>query len=230
MYVEPEKVSLYRDFHNWPLLAVVERVLPTGGSVLDVGCASGGLLDQLRGHAGRRVGLEVSEQAAGEAALVADEVVNRGVDDDGFDFEAATFDVIVCGDVLEHLASPDVALLRATRWLAPGGAVVISVPNVANWQSRIRLLRGRWRYESCGIWDSTHLRFFTLETLRQLVEGAGLRFESIDSTQAVTHQMPVLGFTPKFVRKGIEEALQRLARRRPQLFAFQLVCVARLGN
>jgi len=226
---EPDRVLLYRNFGNPTLLRVVERVLPRGGAVLDVGCASGGLLDRLRDHAGRRVGLEISEAAAREAALVADDVVNRSIEDEDLDFPPATFDIVVCGDVLEHLASPDVALVRITRWLAPGGAVVISVPNIANWQSRLRLLRGTWRYESCGIWDRTHLRFFTLETLRQLVEGAGLHVESIDCTQDIAHQIPLLRFTPKVVRRRLEQILQKLARRRPQLFALQLICVGRLS-
>lgn len=226
--IQPTRVSLYREFNNWSLLAVVERVLPKGGAVLDVGCASGGLLDHLRRTAGRRVGLEVSEAAAAEAALVADEVVNRAVDDETLEFDAATFDVIVCGDVLEHLVSPDTALPRMRRWLAPGGAVVISVPNIANWQSRLRLLRGTWRYEACGIWDNTHLRFFTLETLRQLVEGAGLEIESIDTTQAIVQQFPRLG--PQFARDRVENLLKWLAQRRPRLFGFQLICVGRLPS
>lgn len=224
---EPDRVSLYRKFGNPTLLGVVERILPSDGAVLDVGCASGGLLHQLRDHAGRRVGVEISEAAAHEAALVADEVVNRGIDDLDLNFPDETFDVVVCGDVLEHLVAPDAALARITRWLAPGGAVVVSVPNIANWQSRLRLLRGTWRYESCGIWDRTHLRFFTLATLQELMEGAGLSVESIDTTQDVAHQIRALAYTPKFFRRWLEAILQMLARRRPQLFALQLICVGR---
>jgi hypothetical protein len=61
------------------------------------------------------------------------------------------------------------------------------------------------------------------------VEGAGLQVESIDCTQDIGHQIPCLRFTPTVVRRSLEEILHKLARRRPQLFALQLICVGRLS-
>ncbi len=219
------KVAVYREFNNLPLLELVQRVLPPGGSVLDVGCASGGLLARLP-HAGFRAGLEVSKAAAAEAERVADQVVARGVDDLEASFPEGSFDVVVCADVLEHVPDPTAALARASDWTAQGGAVVICVPNIANWKARLRLLRGVWRYEESGIWDSGHLRFFTFASLHSMIADASLTMESVDSTQAVVHQLPFMARAGP-IRAITERTLTMLARRRPQLFAFQLICVAR---
>jgi len=224
------KTAVYADFHNWDLLDVVRRVLPRGGRVLDVGCASGGLLEQLRGLAGHRAGLELSPVAATAASALADEVVCGGIDDLAVEFPSASFDVIVCADVLEHLAEPTAAIERVTGWLAPGGVVVTCVPNIANWQARLRLARGIWRYEACGIWDSGHLRFFTLATLRELLEGASLEVESVDITEQVTYQLPVLARLPGPALRVLERRFRRIASRRPELLAFELVCTARKAH
>lgn len=221
------KVQCYSDFRNPELLSVVRRVLPRGGRVLDIGCASGGLLAALAGYAGHRAGLEVSPAAAAAATGHADQIVCGSVEDE-FTFEGAPFDVVVCADVLEHLADPLSGLRRAVGWLAENGAVVVSVPNIANWQARTRLLRGVWHYEPSGIWDSGHLRFFTVSTLTELLEEAGMQVDEIASAQALVHQVPSLASLPRRVQGLAERVVATLACYRPTLFAFQLVAIGRL--
>src|SRR5207237_9607176 len=70
-------------------------------------------------------------------------------------------DAIVYADGLEHLADPAGALAYVDRDLAPGGDVILSVPNVAHLWMRLSLLAGRFQYGPRGILDATHLRFFT---------------------------------------------------------------------
>ena len=221
-----DKTLMYASFGNQPVLDAIFRVLPPNGRVLDIGCASGGLLAQLEGVAGYRAGLEISAEAAEVAASVCDEVIPLGVDDPGVPFPARSFDVVVCADVLEHLPDPGAALRRACEWTVEGGAVVICVPNIANWYARLRLLRGVWRYEDLGIWDSGHLRFFTLETLTDLVASAGLDAVSIEATEALSFQFPRLQRLPGPAKDGAARAMARLARWRPQLFGLEFVCIA----
>jgi methionine biosynthesis protein MetW len=226
------KAPLYQRAENAIVLQRVLAVLPPEGRVLDVGCGSGVLLAQLQGHAGYRAGVELSGTAAAAASLVADEVVNAPVDGH-LPFEAGSFDVVVCADILEHLPEPAASLTLLSEFCRPGGAVVISVPNVANWQARLRLLRGIWRYEAVGLFDTGHLRFLTRETLFELVAESGLEVES-----CVPARLPRLGIQVPFVarlptpfRQILSEAWAflgyRLALRRPTLFAYQLVCTAR---
>jgi 2-polyprenyl-3-methyl-5-hydroxy-6-metoxy-1,4-benzoquinol methylase len=84
------------------------------------------------------------------------------------------FDVIVLADVLEHLLSPLDVLSWVNGLLAPGGRVILSLPNIANWLIRLRLLVGRFDYEETGILDRTHLHFYTYSSARRMVADAGL--------------------------------------------------------
>jgi methionine biosynthesis protein MetW len=224
------KAALYKEAENPVVLAQVLAALPPGGRVLDIGCGSGGLLERLAGHAGYRAGVELSATAAAEAAKVADEVANLPIDG-GLPFAPESFDVVVCADVLEHLPEPADALAAAARLCRPGGAVVVSVPNVAYWQARLRLLRGVWRYEPTGLFDTGHLRFLTRDTLLDLVSTSGLAVETVVPAQVPGLAPHVLARVPAPLRSALGRAWSavenRLARRRPTLFAYQLVCTAR---
>jgi SAM-dependent methyltransferase len=132
--------------------------------------------------------------------------------------EPASFDVVLCGDVLEHLRDPWDALAFLATLLRPGGTAVVSVPNVAHWTGRRALLRGRFPYAAHGLFDRTHLRFFTRASARELVEGAGLR---VLRERFAPAPLPLQARLP---------ALRRLecvaARAWPELFALQFVLTA----
>lgn len=219
------KAGIYREFSNTAVLEMVRRLLPPGGRVLDIGCASGGLLALLT-DAGYRAGVESSAVAAERAMEVADLVVVGDIDNSEVSFPEASFDVVVCADVLEHLPDPASTLRRVVDWVAPGGSVVICVPNIANWRSRLRMLRGQWRYEEQGIWDSGHLRFFTLASLRSMVASVGLAELSMTAAHDHATQFPVVRRSASLC-VGLDRILRRLAKERPALFAFQLVSVSR---
>jgi 2-polyprenyl-3-methyl-5-hydroxy-6-metoxy-1,4-benzoquinol methylase len=82
---------------------------------------------------------------------------------------------VIFADVLEHMTDPWSALKDWTDRLATGGSVVMSIPNVGHHSALSPLVAGHWHYEDAGIMDRTHLRFFTRETVLELVAGAGLR-------------------------------------------------------
>lgn len=217
------KAPVYARFGNTSLLRAVRAHLPPGGAVLDIGCASGGLLAELADVAGYRAGAEIDPEAATAAAQVADRVVAGPFDPAAFGDR--TFDVISMGDVLEHVPDPLSVLRDAATLLSPTGVVAVSLPNVAHWTIRLRLLRGGWRYESDGILDDTHLRFFTWTTATELVESAGL--EVVDRISVVP---PLHNHVPGVAKKAARAAerfWQGAGRRRPNLLAYQMVFVAR---
>jgi SAM-dependent methyltransferase len=157
---------------------VAALVPPTCRRVLDVGCGTGqlGRLLKERGH--HVTGVELIRDAATEARQQLDEVVEGDVEA-GLPFGPASFDAVIFADLLEHLVDPWRALREASTLLTPQGVVVASVPNVQNLDVLRRLLRGRWDYRERGILDRGHLRFFTLETIRDLFRQAGLAIEYI---------------------------------------------------
>lgn len=153
-------------------------------TVLDVGCASGYLAEAL-GRLGCRVsGVEYDAEDAERARPFLHELVVADLNQvsPAELFPGQLFDRIVFGDVLEHLLDPERVLTSAVQLLAPDGAVVISIPNVGHGSLRLSLLQGRWDYRDVGLLDRTHIRFFTLANLLQLVERAGLVVTELTSS------------------------------------------------
>jgi SAM-dependent methyltransferase len=188
------------------------------GRVLDVGCSSGYLSAELARSGSTVVGIDVDPAAAAEAGRCCERVLVGDVEAmDLSALEPASFDAIVCGDVVEHLRDPCAALARLRPLLRTDGKLVLTTPNVANWTLRLSLLFGRWRYTSRGLLDRGHVHLFTRATLVECVEAAGYRVESVDYTVPV----PLVGTAP------VERLAHGLARLRPPLFAYQFVLVAR---
>lgn len=149
--------------------------------VLDVGCSVGTLGASIRQSKGCRVfGIEISEPMAREAAKRLDYVF-IGSAEEGLRSEQIKnnrFDTIIFADVLEHMPDPWTTLSEAVTLLAPGGAIVISLPNVRHADTLWNLaFKGEWPYRDRGIHDRTHLRFFTLKNARQLIRSAGLKVD-----------------------------------------------------
>lgn len=148
----------------------------TGLRVLDVGCGFATTSEEIQRRGNEVTGIESSS----EAVAVARTRIARVVEADLNDTDAlgdAAFDVIIFADVLEHLPWPLGVLRHYLRFLAPGGSVIISVPNVGLWSVRASLAAGRFHYQDTGVLDRTHLRFFTRKSARELIERAGLSVE-----------------------------------------------------
>jgi 2-polyprenyl-3-methyl-5-hydroxy-6-metoxy-1,4-benzoquinol methylase len=144
-------------------------------TVLDVGCNSGYIAD-LSDSSNTFYGLDYLEEAIREAktkykdALVYDLNKLKPLPWN------RKFDVMVFADVLEHLNDPETALkFFVDRYLTPSGKVVISLPNVANWTIRLKLLSGKFDYTETGILDRTHFHLYTFKSAKALVRSAGLR-------------------------------------------------------
>ena len=218
------RAQTYAAFGNGAIARRAEQLLPPGGSVLDLGCASGGLLVLLRERAGHRAGLELSATAARAAAEVADVVVQGALEDPELPFEADSFDLVVLADVLEHLADPVAALRRAAGWTRPGGAVLLSVPNIAHWRARLTLARGRWPAEPSGTFDSSHLRWFTRDSVGQLLADGGLVDVELDAIVPALRNHVTL---PGGLEYRAEPLWQALGRRAPGLLGYQVIGVGR---
>jgi 2-polyprenyl-3-methyl-5-hydroxy-6-metoxy-1,4-benzoquinol methylase len=194
------------------LLALV----PDGARVLDVGCSSGYLARPLVARGCSVVGIELDERAAAAARTVCEEVLVGDAESMELPFAPGSFDVVLCGDLVEHLRDPQRFLERVRPLLRDGGRLVLTTPNVANWTIRLGLLFGRWRYTERGILDRTHAHLFTRNTLVETLAAAGYRVLELDFTAPV----PLIG-TPT-----VERAAHAVGRVRPSLLAYQFVVAA----
>jgi methionine biosynthesis protein MetW len=162
---------------------IVVSMVPTGAKVLDVGCGSGEvaaiLRDICRAHV---VGIEPDPERA-ERSRERGLQVHMGYLNQKLIREVGLFDIVLFADVLEHLANPQPMLLLCREALQPGGAVIVSVPNVAHWSVRANLFfRGKFKYEPSGIMDATHLRWFTEASIKSLVAASGFKVAEYRAT------------------------------------------------
>ena len=219
--------------------------------VLDVGCGVGlnGIAAKRKGA--RVTGIEIAPQTADRARQVLDEVLPIDITSDDSVAQGLgdrTFDLMLFGDVLEHVADPTAVLKRLLARLEPEGHAIISLPNVAAWPVRLGMLAGKFTYEQSGILDSTHLRFFTRESAVGLCQAAGLEVLRVELNPMLVRAAKKLILStyidtrsgepldPTLLRTTLSykayQALIRplealVAERAPGLLAFQNVIVAR---
>lgn len=162
----------------------VQALVPASARrILDLGCAAGELGAALKARQGAEVvGVELSSDYAADARRRIDRVecgdVAAVLADPAADL--GHFDCVIAADVLEHLIDPWTALRDAVALLEPSGSAVVSLPNVQYLLVFWRLIRrGSWPREPAGLFDATHLRWFTLRDARELLEGAGLEVEAV---------------------------------------------------
>jgi len=149
--------------------------------VLDVGCATARLAGRLRSEKGCFiVGIEKDRCAAEIARDNCDQLIVGDIETlDTIPFPENFFDIIVFGDVLEHLHFPKIVLSRLRKYLSDDGYIIASIPNVANWRVRFQLFFGRFEYTDGGLLDRNHVRFYTLKTARRLIEESGFNIVRI---------------------------------------------------
>jgi len=154
--------------------ALVLGLVGRDKSVLEIGPATGYLSRCLVEVGCRVTGIEADAESARRGEQSGVHLICGSVEDEEVLQQIqATFDVVVMADVLEHLSSPELTLLRMRRFLNPGGYAVVSLPNIANWRIRVSLLFGRFDYQDEGILDRTHLRFFTKQSAEAMIREAG---------------------------------------------------------
>lgn len=195
-------------------------------TVLDVGCAAGDTASMLIDRGCRVSGVDIDATAAEPAREVLEELVIADIDHSPLTehFKAESFDAIVFGDVLEHLADPWAALRDATTLLRPGGRVLVSIPNVAHAAVRLSLLGGRWEYTQTGLLDRTHLRFFTLDGVCELMESADLAIEVLRSTVLDPMAVQEIALHADLLPPTLVEWV----RHQPRALDYQYIVVARL--
>ncbi len=192
--------------------------------LLDVGAADGLLSRELTVSGWRVTAIEGDPALAQAGARHCERMITANLDREIPDC-GGPFDVIVYGDVLEHLMDPLRVLVELDRSLTPGGFVIISVPNIAHLWIRLLLLVGRFDYLDRGILDHSHLRFFTERSLRAMVADAGLDITCFTATPAPLYQILPKSWHKPWVAAthAINATIARNARR---LLGYQFIVIA----
>jgi 2-polyprenyl-3-methyl-5-hydroxy-6-metoxy-1,4-benzoquinol methylase len=207
--------------HYWVLKTLAAEQAPL--RILDVGTATGYLGRVLRSSGHYVVGIEGHGDWAAKAQEHYDSFHVADLEQFEFPFRSE-FDYIVLADILEHLRDPIAVLRRAIPSLRKSGKIIVSVPNVANFVVRLSLLFGRFDYVDRGILDRTHLRFFTLRSLKKLLLEASCRTIRVMATP-VPVQL-ILPITDNSLFTPLHEVHYAAVRLWKTMFGYQFVVTA----
>jgi 2-polyprenyl-3-methyl-5-hydroxy-6-metoxy-1,4-benzoquinol methylase len=193
--------------HRWSSLRgqtrtdLLARISPTAKAILEFGCGEAPLGAALKARQKCRVvGIEIDPRAAAVAKKRIDDVYCG----DAREIVALIrekFDWIIGGDIVEHLDEPWSFLADLRKVCAPGGHLLLSIPNVANAAVVSDLIRGRFDYVYMGLTCVGHLRFFTKRTIEEMLSIAGWTVAEIAPQETV-------------ITRGREELLAALATAR----------------
>lgn len=184
------------DQHNPDLL----QLIPVGSNrVIEIGCSSGALAREFKrlNRNCNYFGVDVDSSYVELASRYCDQVCVGDIETFGADFfdKQQSRDCWVFGDSLEHLRSPW-AVLKAIRKVIPAsGCVVACIPNSQHWSMFARLAIGDLRYEDSGLFDRTHLRWFSRQTLVELFQSAG--FAIVEGSPRIFDEPGRDAFLPK---------------------------------
>lgn len=212
--------------HSRILNSVIKFAKARKLKILDVGCATGFLARELKKEGHQVVGIEVDKEAAKEAKKYCSKIIVDSAESGKIKFKKEYFDVIILGDILEHLKEPLLVLSKYKEYLKPGGLIISSTGNIANWHVRLNLLFGRFEYKEKGILDKTHLRFYTKKTFKKLMRDAGLKIVDIKATPIplpMLAQMTAKGKPLNFIHQ-LNYLVTLLWK---NIFAFQFVIIAK---
>jgi glycosyltransferase involved in cell wall biosynthesis len=189
--------------------------------ILNVGCGDGRFGELLRSYGHTVIGLDrvkvngVADRLDGfvEADL------NQGLPKD----IGTRFDAVVAADVLGHTMDPEAVLGQLRKLLAPGGVVIVSVPNVAHWYPRLRVVFGKFDYDRRGILDAGHLRFFTGSSFERMVERVGMRVRHRSTAGLPVEVVERGGPAPTWAQQFVRRTDRLGVALWPNLFAYQFL-------
>jgi SAM-dependent methyltransferase len=214
------KDRIYQNVGNPALLRMLSSLPP--GSALDCGCGAGDNAKRLSEVGWRVTGLTISPSER-EIALQYCESVFLGDLNVGITTEIrGPFDLIIFSHVLEHLFHPEVALREARRLLSPEGMIAVALPNVLHWRQRVKFLSGKFQYDSGGIMDNTHVRFYTFESGMQMLRSNG--FEILSARADGCFPLPFLRSRVPSIARAVDPLAARFL---PGVFGVQVLYTAR---
>jgi len=206
---------------------VILSLIDKPGLALDLGGSNGLLTASLKEKGVDSIGVDIAESAEVTATFLK----YHQVDLNNFkklNFKRE-FDYIIAADVLEHLYSAMGLLRQVRQFLKPEGKIIISLPNIALWFYRISLLIGRFYYSEKGILDEDHLRFYTLNTARQLINRSGYVISLIKPT-SLPFEVIFESVGKSRLLRLVDKIYYGLAKIWPRMFSYQFIFLAKISS
>lgn len=199
-------------------MEIIDNVPINVKSILDVGCGWGDMGGILSGKGYEVDGITLSAEEAEHARLLLRTVYIHNLES-GLPMGIPAYDLVVCSHVLEHIAYPGPLLKAIGKCLNPEGRMLVALPNIMHYQSRFELVRGNFLSRESGIWDNTHLRWYTYRSARQLLVDNGFRVERAWVAGDIPF-MRAMHVIPSAVRRVVFKGLTTISK---GLFGQQLL-------
>jgi 2-polyprenyl-3-methyl-5-hydroxy-6-metoxy-1,4-benzoquinol methylase len=179
--LEATKSAGVDGYYSHPRPEMMRFVPKNAQRVLELGCAEGAFAAAVKERTGAEVwGIELNEKAAEHAATLIDRVLAGDAGARIAELPEAYFDAVICNDVLEHLVDPLAILTQLRSKLKPDGVVVASIPNIRYLPALSKVVfRKDFPQDDFGIFDRTHLRFFTRKSIVRMFTQAGFSVHRI---------------------------------------------------
>jgi len=192
--------------------------------ILEIGTSTGYLTKILRELGNRIIGVEIDEEAAEIAEEYCDLMIIGDIEEIDLDeyLGPSSIDVVIFGDVLEHLKNPSEVLEKIKKYIKHDGSIVVSIPNVCHGDVLLNLLKGDFRYTPVGLLDQTHLRFFGFKNVVDLLNDGGFLITEIHTTR-----IPVGSTELGRYLGDIHQELLRFIRNLPNSDVYQFVLRAK---
>jgi 2-polyprenyl-3-methyl-5-hydroxy-6-metoxy-1,4-benzoquinol methylase len=208
---------------------VINLITGDGPLVLDVGCGTGSIAKILTSQAKIVDGISISEDELHHAnrflrnsyLFNLEEGLPPAIGEESFDY-------VICSHVLEHVAYPEKLLRDIQKVLKPTGSLVVALPNLFHYKSRMQLLRGNFPRSEAGIWDETHLRWYTFRSASEMLS----EYFEIE-TATVTGDLPFNSVARKILPIKMSESLYKILTGISKgFFGYQLLyrCIKRQSN
>lgn len=219
------------------LIQLLKKHAAQKQSMLDIGCGDGQTyMYAVNDPAKLYVGADISYTALRRARRSGIDVVRLDAANK-LPFSEQTFDIAICIDVLEHLFNPEGLVLEIRRTLKQNSTLIVTVPNIAHFPHRLRMLGGKFVAGGLAAtadtpWRDPHIRFFTLRTLKEMMKGAGFKeIDIIGNNTAFLVRFPVLSVV---LRKtvgndtllNVSDRFETMGKIWPTVFAGRLIAVA----
>lgn len=206
--------------------ALVLKEISTGAKVLELGPATGYMTRYMKEQLNCSVYcIEYDPDSAEQASIYSEKMIVSDLEDFSVwttQLSGEKFDYILCVDVLEHLRDPHRVLKEVVKYLEEEGSVIASIPNISHNAIIMSLLQGEFKYNQLGLLDNTHVKFFTKESIIELLSEAGLEIVKMKATKARPEETE---FHKRY--EEFPESVQDYLLSNPEGHAYQYISVAK---
>jgi len=215
--------KVYGNTGNENVLALIPDQV---SAVLDIGCGRGDNARHLHGRGIVVDGITISEQELSQAnPFLRTGILYNAENGLPDTIKGNKYDVIICSHVIEHLQYPGKLLEDIQKIMTEKSIFIVALPNLMHYRSRWELVKGNFEYQESGIWDNTHVKWYTFQSGKELLSARGFSIIKAD----VTGEIPFLSVTKRFfpsaLRKKIFNFLKKVSK---GFFGYELLYVCKI--